>query len=197
MIHPTEVLRGQEPSLAAAARVDEVGRKILAANLFSGLDLSYQTIGNDQPILFHRGQQGVFISDSLVNRCQNEEELAAVLCSELGKIVAEQRNATRMGYRDPMSNLNFSNSGEAGGITGDQFRLAELAEIEKRTPKKVVDRILAETTDPRRIAIDMMKTVGYRDDAYAKAEPLLRGVNKNREIMHQLQGSPVSGKWEP
>jgi hypothetical protein len=194
---PVELPEGRQPSLASAARVDEVGRKILAANVFSGLEVSFQTIGDPEPLLFHHGRQGLFISDSLVNRCQNEEELAAVLCSELGKMIAEQRNAVRMGYRDPISNLSFASSGEANGITGDQFRLAELAEIEKRTPKKMVDRVMAETTDPRRIAIDMMKTTGYADDVYPKAESLLRGVNKKPEIMQQLLGSSVPGKWLP
>ena len=61
----------------------------------------------------------------------------------------------------------------------------------------MVDRVFAETTDARRIAIDMMKTAGYSEDVYPKAEQLLKGTNKNRDVMHQLQGSSAPGAWTP
>ncbi|QEL17283.1 hypothetical protein [Limnoglobus roseus] len=192
---PIETGETKEASIAAAARVDQMGRQILSANIFCGIDTGFQTIGNEDPVLFHRGQQSVFISDALVDKCKTDEELAAVLCSELGKMVAEKRNATKMGYADPIMAITLTNSGEAGGITGDQFRLAELAAIEKRTPKKVVDRVLAETTDPRRIAIEMLKTTGIDEGVYPKAEQLLRGSNKNRDIIHQLNGGGSKPEW--
>lgn len=192
---PVEVPQSKEASIQAAARVDQVGRQILAANVFCGVDAAFQVVGNDEPVLFHRGQQSVFISDSLVNRCQTDEELAGVLCSELGKMVAEKRNAARMGYADPIMSITLTNSGEAAGITADQFRLAELAAIEKRTPKKVVDRVLAETTDPRRIAIDLLKTTGIDEKNYPKAEQLLRGMNKNRDMIKQLDGGNAKPEW--
>lgn len=192
---PVEVPDAKEASIQSAARVDQVGRQILSANIFCGVDPGFQTLGSREPILFHRGQQSVFISDSLVDRCQTDEELAAVLCHELGKMVAEKRNAARMGYSDPIMDITLTNSGEAQGITGDQFRLAELAAIEKRTPKKVVDRVLSETTDPRRIAIDMLKTTGFDERNYSKGEQLLRGLNKNRDIVKQLDGGAAKPEW--
>jgi hypothetical protein len=192
---PVDVSKTTEADIAAAARVDQVGRQILAANLFCGVDAAFQVVGDKEPILFHRGQQSVFISDSLVNQCATDEELAAVLCSELGKMVAEKRNAARMGYADPLMNLNFAGSGEAGGITADQFRLAELAEHEKRTPKKAVDKVLAESTDPRKIAVEMMKTTGFDEAQYPKAEKLLKGLNKNREMVKQLDGGAAKPEW--
>ncbi len=192
---PVDTTGTREASVASAARVDQVGRQILSANVFCGVDVGFQTIGNTESVLFHRGQQSVFISDSLVDRCKTDEELAAVLCSELGKMVAERRNATKMGYADPIMAITLTNSGEAGGIPADQFRLAELAAIEKRTPKKVVDRVLAETTDPRRIAIEMLKTTGIDEANYPKGEQLLRGSNKNRDMIRQLDGGGGKPEW--
>lgn len=192
---PVTTAGAREPDLAASARVDQVGRQILSANVFCGIDAGFQTLGDDGPVLFHRGQQSVFISDTLVNRCKTDDELAAVLCHELGNMVAEKRNATKMGYADPIMAITLTNSGEAQGITGDQFRLAELAAIEKRTPKKVVDRVLAETTDPRRIAVEMLKTTGIDEANYRKAETLLRGANKNRDMIRQLDGGGAKPEW--
>jgi Peptidase family M48 len=192
---PVAVPDMKEPSLAAAARVDQMGRQILSANIFCGADTSFQTIGNREPLLFHRGQESVFISDSLVDKCKTDEELAAVLCHELGRMIAEKRNAARMGYAEPLANITQTNNGEMGGITGDQFRLAELAAIEKRTPKKTVDRILAETTDPRKIAIDLLKTTGFDESHYKSSESLLRGLNKNRDVIQQLDGGDRKPEW--
>lgn len=192
---PISVPNMKEPSLAAAARVDQIGRQILSANIFCGVDTSFQIIGNEEPLLFHRGQESVFISDALVNRCSTDEELAAVLCHELAQMIAEKRNAARMGYSEPMVNISTGNNGEAGGITGDQFRLAELAAIEKRTPKKVVDRVLAESTDPRKIGIDLLKTTGIDEKHYAAGEKLLRGLNKNRDVIKQLDGGAAKPEW--
>ncbi len=192
---PVTVPKTREPSVAAAARVDQMGRQILSANLFCGVDTSFQLIGNDEPLLFHRGQESVFISDSLVNRCASDEQLAAVLCHELAKMVAEKRNAARMGYAEPLMNVTQTNNGEMGGITGDQFRLAELAAIEKRTPKSVVDRVLSETTDPKKIAVELLKTTGIEESHYADVSTLLKGVNKNRDVIQQLDGGSQAPEW--
>lgn len=192
---PIDVPDAKEPSLASAARVDQVGRQILAANLFCGVDTSFQVVGHRELLLFHRGQESLFISDALVDRCRTDEELAAVLCHELGRMVAEKRTAARMGYADPLMDVTHSNNGEIGGITGDQFRLAELAAIEKRTPKKVVDRVVSETTDPRKIALEMLRTTGFAESHYSVVEPMLKGLNKNRGIVNQLDGAAAKPEW--
>jgi hypothetical protein len=190
-----ELPKGAEPSARAAERVDQVGRTIMAANVFSGIDPSFQTIGSKERILLHRGQESIFISDSLVEECNTDAELAALLCSELGKMLAEKRNAVRMGYRDPLMDITITNSGESGGITADQFRLAELAMHEQQMPKRAVDRARAEITDPRRLAIEMLKTGGYDEKQYADAEQMLKGVNTNREMVRQLSGTSLMPSW--
>jgi hypothetical protein len=192
---PVEVPDAREPSLAAAARVDQVGRQILSANLFCGVDTSFQVVGHRDSLLFHRGQESLFISDSLVDRCKTDEELAAVLCHELGRMIAEKRTAARMGYAEPLMDVTHSNNGEIGGITGDQFRLAELAAIERRTPKKVVDRVRSETTDPRKIARELLQTTGFDVSHSDRVEPMLQGLNKNRGIVNQLDGAAAKPEW--
>lgn len=187
---------GREPSLAAAARVDQVGRQILAANPFAGGDISFQTVGADELAVFHRDAHGLFITDALVNRCKTDGELAAVLCSELGRMVAERRNAGRMGFPEPINDVPTGpNSMEAGGIPADQVRLAELGMMERKFPKKTVDRARDEFADPRTVTLDLLKTAGYDEKEYDQAAPLLKQVNRDSDVVRQLGGPGAAPHW--
>lgn len=185
----------REASEATAARVYQVGRQVMAANLFTGIDPSFQTLGHPEPMIFHRDLYGVFITDSLADRCKTDTELAAVLCSELGKMVAERRNAARMGFSEPLPNIDVANSGEAGGIPADQVRLAELGMLEKKSPKAEADRLRNQMTDPQRIAAELMKTAGFDAKELDAVAPLLRSANKDRQLLKQLGGPAAAPKW--
>ncbi len=78
------------PSTAVAARVDTIGRNILAANTQTGLKPLFRTIGVTQLEVFHRGTAEVDITEGLVKQCASDGQLAAILCQELGKMVAER-----------------------------------------------------------------------------------------------------------
>ena len=187
--------KGAEPNLGAASRVDQIGRQIAAANPFIGIEPTFQTIGSPESLLFHLDQHGMIISDSLVSSCKTDAQLAAVLCSELGKMVSEHRNAIRMGYPDPLPNISVPNSSEMNGIPADQFRLAELAMLEKRFPKKEADRMRSLTIDPQKIATDLLKTTGFEESAMSSVEPLLKSANKDSAISRQLGGKGTKPTW--
>jgi hypothetical protein len=193
---PAEIPQTREAPLAEAARVDQVGRQILAANPFCASDVGFQAVGADVPAIFHRDPFNVFVTDKLVNQCKSDAELAAVLCSELGAMVAERRNATRMGIPEPIYDVpTVNNSMEAGGIPPDQLRLAELGMLEKRIPKKSAERLKDEVTDPRKIAVDLYKSAGYDEKDYDRAEPIMRAVSKDSPIVRQLNGPPLLPSW--
>lgn len=186
----------REPSLAAAARVDQVGRQIVAANPFTGGDISFQTVGADDPAVFHRDAYSIFITDALVNRCRTDGELAAVLCSELGKLVAERRNAARMGVPEPLPDVPTGATGsEAGGIPADQVRLAELGMMEKKYPRKTAERAKADFTDPRKLAAELLKTAGYDERELDRAEPILKSVAADSPVVRQLAGPGAAPQW--
>src|SRR5262245_33102810 len=84
-------------SLQTAERVETLGRRIIVQNTFTGLDPLFHTVGIKDPVLFHRGTAELFISEGLANRCKTDAELAAVLCSELGRMQADRRSAQRVG----------------------------------------------------------------------------------------------------
>src|SRR2546421_2229993 len=72
------------PSLAAAARVDQLGRRLTAANKQAGIQPLFRTIGAPQSEIFHRGTTEIVITEGLVKQCTTDGQLAAVLCVEMG-----------------------------------------------------------------------------------------------------------------
>src|SRR5260370_28466581 len=74
----------------SAARVDLLGRRILAANPQIGMKPQFLVIGSPEPEIFHKKTGELFITEGLVKQCKTEGELAALLSHELGKMVSER-----------------------------------------------------------------------------------------------------------
>src|SRR5207237_1039878 len=98
-----------------AARVDIVGRRIIAANPQVGAKPMFATIGAPEPEIFHRGTSDVYVTEGLVKQCSTDGQLAAILCSELGKVVAEREALspprTRRPERTPPADVPIGNAG--------------------------------------------------------------------------------------
>ena len=121
--------RMPKPDLATAERVETLGRKIIAQNTFTGIEPLFHTIGVQEPVLFHEGPERLMISEGLVKQCRTDGELAAVLCSELARMVADKQSARRVGAeRDSFPEIGVpTSSGLAGGSPDDPARAAERA----------------------------------------------------------------------
>lgn len=120
-------------SIEAAARVDLLGRKLVAANPQAGLQPLFRTIGAPQPEIFHHGTAEVDITEGLVKLCQSDGQLAAILCQELGKMVSEREALAgpraHQPQRQPPMDLRIGN--DASGVgPADQTNIAELAKFE-------------------------------------------------------------------
>src|SRR5262245_31992982 len=130
---------GPLPALApasteAAARVDSVGRRVVAANPQIGARPLFHTIGAPQPDIFHRGNTDVLVTEGLVRQCATDGQLAAVLCAELGKMVSEREAATPTAVRRPdrLTPIDTRIGIDTGwGTAPDQTRLRELADFDK------------------------------------------------------------------
>ena len=92
-----------------ANRVWKLGGKILSANPQIKLPVHFQTIGDPKPEMFHIAQRDgsqAFITQGLVQQCKNDDQLAVLLCQELGEIASEQaaqvRSARVASMRPPM-----------------------------------------------------------------------------------------------
>jgi len=173
-------------STAAAARVDAIGRAILSANAQTGLRPLFVTIGAPQPEVFHRGTADIDITEGLVNQCATDGQLAAVLCQELAKMVAEREaqasNRSRPGADEPMPAVRITN--DSGS---DLTYLAEQAKYRAPAARQT-PRIMP---DPQVLARDYLTRAGYPPTELDNAEPLLRAAAANARMEKQLNPGPA------
>jgi hypothetical protein len=181
--------------LETAERVQDLGQKIIAKNTFTGIEPLFMTQGIPETVLFHRGAEELFISEGLVKQCKTEAELAAVLCSELGQMVAEKRAVRRVGAdRDYFPDAGLPGGvSTAGGAADDPARAAELAYRERRQPRTTS---AAEPADAAQLARDLMKGAGFDPAELDRVAPLLKQSDRGAALKKQLGGSGAAPKWD-
>lgn len=186
-------------SVEAAARVDRIGRQLVAGSPFLGLDPTFQTVGPTQesptsePELFHFDTTGVFLTEGLVTLCKTDEQLAGVLAHELGLMAAESRRADRMRLPQPIPAAAMG--GKPDGSTDfDPARAMYLADFEKNV-RKPSERKMYPTTDARQIARQLLKDAGFAETCLDDAGPILKRANRTQKVAKQLGGSAASPKW--
>jgi hypothetical protein len=179
------------PSLAAAARVDTLGRKILAANPQLGMKPLFQTIGASEPEIFHRGITNVYVTEGLVSLCATEGQLAAVLTLELAKMVGERETAAgpRARVPDRALPLDVPVGNDYGGSFGpaDQLHRAELAKYEEGLRKKAAS---ARSFDPQTLARTYLTNAGYAPADLETVQPVLNNAADNRTFAKQFGSAP-------
>ncbi len=184
-----------KPSLPVAERVEVLSRKIIVQNTFTGIEPLIFTVGVKESVLFHRGTAELYISEGLVNKCKTEAELAAVLCAELGQMVAEKRAAKGLGRDvDPIKDSGHGGGPVLGGGTPvDPGRQAELAMHENRYPRgnAGVDAIDADKT-----ARELLKGAGFDPADLDRVEPLLKQSDRGEKIRKQMSSSAPAPVWQ-
>jgi hypothetical protein len=177
-------------------RVDNIGRKILAANPGIGLKPAFATIGAPTPEVFHRGVAELYITEGLVKQCASENQLAAILCSELGKMVAEREALAVPQTRNPERRLPISvpygNSGQIDAA--DQVRLAEEEKFDRERPRPTV---YLPPPDPKVLARLYLKNAHYQEADFDAAAPLLQAAQENFDFERQIKGGSGASPWVP
>lgn len=180
--------RPQPPKVSAdylrtAERVEDVGRQVLALNPFTGLDPLFHTQGGAARILFHRGTAELVISEGLAKECRTDEELAAVLCSELGQMVAEHRGARRVG-RDGDAIRELPSDTPAG--------LGGGAEVAGAKASRGADG----SADPGVIAGELLRGAGYDPAALGRVARLIKPTPESEALRKQMAGSAAPPTWQ-
>jgi predicted Zn-dependent protease len=166
-------------STEAAARVDALGRRIVAVNRQAGVDtrsLMFHTIGAPQPEVFHRGTSDIYITEGLVRQCATDGQLAAVLCTELGRLVSEREALAPPSVRKPerLPPIDTGIGNDAGWSTApDQTRLRELADYDRERRQQHTP---LPPPDPQALARVYLLRAGYHDDDLAAAAALLQSA---------------------
>jgi hypothetical protein len=177
-------------SIEIAARVDRTGRAILAANPSLGIKPLFTTIG--APLtpdaahpaeLFHRGTSDVYITEALARCCTTDAELAALLCMELGRMIAERE--ARVGPTHAPDDQPPPNVSIAGDTGADQTRMAELARFEAR--RRQQHRPAAPVAlDPRHLASEYLQKAGYAPQTLDRVAPLLSAAQRQGTLEQQI-----------
>jgi hypothetical protein len=176
-----------------AARVDAIGRSIAAANPQAGVDrrsLMFHTIGSPQVEVFHRGTGDIFVTEGLVRQCTTDGQLAAVLCTELGKLVSEREALTPAAVRRPDRTppMDSGVGRDAGwGTAPDQTRLRELADYDRDRKQRTQP---VAPPDPAALARMYLVRAGYRDADLQAAAPILQQAQGTATLERQMTAPP-------
>jgi len=181
----------------SAARVDLLGRKILAANPQIGMKPQFMVIGSSQPEIFHKKNEALFITEGLVKQCKTDGELAAVLCRELGKMVCDRE--VQMGTqvwnprRLPPPEVRIGNDSPGSFNTPDRTGLVELANFEKDRRQANPPATLP-PPDPDLLARTYLQKAGFLDADWKAAQPHLQAAVANMTFEKQMV-KPPAGSW--
>ncbi len=186
-IPPAPVRAAYTPAAqAVAARVDLLGRKLVADNPQMGLHPQFVTIGAPQAEIFHRGTNELDITEGLVKQCTTDGQLAAILCRELGKMVAEREARAapraRQALVEPPPTVQMGNTN--GSFSGD-VTMTALAEQAKYRPPAYREPP-APPPDPDVLARDFLTRAGYQGSELDAAAPLLKSASGNAAWEKQL-----------
>jgi len=176
------------PHEAVARRVLSVGQKLIDANPQTGVRPLFVTVGLKHPEICHsgggtRGYQ-VAVSQGLVEQCKTDNQLAAVLALEIGKIVAERESAAGPSLKNPETTLppDVPIGTDSGGTYGsaDGTRRMELAKLDPKRPKPT--RKPAEAPAPETLAKKYLEKAKYDPSALAGVAPMLIRAEGNQEL---------------
>jgi hypothetical protein len=177
-------------TLAATQRVNAVGQRLLDANADLRLRPLLLGVGSPDPQIFHHDTTAIYVSEGLVNRCKTDAELAAVLASEMGKMVStrEALSALKARREERDTPVGLMVGTESGGTFGaaDGTRLAELGRFEKETGHGPAGAPPSPPPDPDVLARTYLKRAGFATTDLDAVAPLLREAAQHSDLEKQL-----------
>jgi hypothetical protein len=187
---PAATITAGPPSLApaaleVAARVDRVGTQIREANKRTlGFKPNWYTIGVQQPEVFHRGTDQVFITEALVKQCVTDGQLAAVLCMELGKMRAETELLAGADILERNPPMQVSVGGDFGSRgPPDLLRQAELGKYDEQRRERLATM---GPPDPVALGRRYLTCAGFSPAEIEAVAPILANANQNGAMAKQL-----------
>ncbi len=185
-----------------AWQVDAVGRKLLSSNPQAGLQPLFATIGGAaEPEIFHSDLSMVYVTETLARQCHGEAELAAVLASELGKMIAQREAATARSARvaEPALPIGLPVGGQGNPLAADPTYFVEIAKYDREHPKAARAKALP-PPDPRRVARTLLEKAGYAPADLDTVAPVLAAAERHCTLERQFKGvvAPDAGiSWRP
>ncbi len=188
---PVETPTLSPASADAADRVSVVGADLVAATPMGIPEVDFLTLGSAESELFHQATSVVYVSEGLAAKCKTDEQLAAVLAVEVGRLTAEYRRAQRKASADPIPAAAEVQT-PGGGI--DPSRDAYLAQFEKEglTPARKRDW---PTVDANEIAADLLRNSGHDPKLLAEVMPLVREAGHGKASKQLTPTAAPKWSW--
>ncbi|MFL5241625.1 MAG: M48 family metalloprotease [Gemmataceae bacterium] len=182
-----------------ATHVNEIGQKVLLANPEIGVKPLIHTFGDDRLEVFHRGTSEIGITVGLVRACKSDQELAAVIAHELGKMVSEREarlaHRNQRAERQPPADLRVGNDNRGFNGDTDMTRMAELAAYEK--DRQNVHVPPPPPPDPKALARLYLIKAGLPASELEAVEPLLGTAAQNGALEKQFNNADTARPWTP
>ncbi len=184
-----------QANIAACSRVYQIGQKILGASPELPQQMVFRAAASPEAEVFHQGTTSIVVTQKLIDMCQNDNQLAAVMCVELGKMMAE-RTALAPLQSDPpprpLEGPTFNST--VGSANEDPMRLNELAQYEKLQKRPAEPpRFL----DPNDLARKYLTRAGYQPEDVDRVKPILRSAADHSDLEAQFQTPPRISPFTP
>jgi hypothetical protein len=177
---------------AAAKRVVVAGQQLVLANQL-GIRPVFMTFGGPQLAITHTGTSSVTITEGLVNKCETDKQLSAVLAMELGKMISEREAQASLKVRQvettPPPDVRMGS--DVTGINGpsDMTRMAELAPYEYQRQRR--DEGPLPPPDPKGLAQLYLMKAKVPASELDVVEPLLRAAGQNGSLDRRINAPPA------
>jgi len=177
---------------AAAKRVVVAGRQLVQANKL-GIRPAFLTWGGPQLAITHQGTTSITITEGLVNKCETDNQLTAVLAMELGKMISEREVQAgprlRRIEREPPMEVRVGS--DVTGVNGpaDMTRMAELAPYEYDRQRR--DEAPPPPPDPKGLARLYLLKANVPASELDVVEPLLRAAGQNGLLDRHINAPPA------
>jgi hypothetical protein len=172
----------------AENRVLAAGRKLIQANENLGVRPAFVTLGDPRLEVFHRSTSDIMVTEGLVNRCANEEQLTAVLAFELGRMISEREAAitprSRRIEREPPMEVRIGSDVAGAGGPADMTRMAELAPYDRDRRNR--EAPLPVAPDPRALARQYLIKASVAASELDAVEPILYAAGQNATLQRQM-----------
>jgi hypothetical protein len=168
-----------------ADRVSAVAGKVVSANPGIGFRPRFLTSNSPHEEIYHRGMRDVFVTEGLVRRCETEDQLAAVVCLELAKMVVEREASSDPQTRRPadVEPIDMPVGNDSGGPFGspDGTRRMELNKYVEQ-PRHKEDTA---PPVPEALAREYLRNAGFKPTA--SDEPAApRNTTDRKEVLEKV-----------
>src|SRR5262245_34206975 len=169
-----------------AARLSNVGQTLLTASPFAGITPNFFVMSTSEVSVAHPDAFGVFVSEGMMAKCRSDDDLAAVVALELGAMITEKRNLDRLGLADPAAAFI---SGDDPAVSPIQDPNAKVVSTAKAT------KAYGSAAVPEEIAKELITAAGYRADALARMEPIVRRARDSVDPSRAIGGPAADPQW--